>query len=346
MDKLRACILSLGLIVSGVLAQSFPSKVCAPYLESWGTASPATLATTTGNKYYTLAFIISNGTAPYWDGTMALSTNKYVTDIANLRAQGGDVIISFGGSAGIELAQACTSVSTLQAAYQQVITKYTLRWMDLDIEGASIADNASITRRNQALKNLQTANPGLRVSYTLPVMPDGLDRFGIALLSDAKTNGVRVDIVNVMAMDYGTCNIDMGQAAISAASSTKTQLATLGLTSKVGITPMLGVNDVACENFTLANAQAVLTYANANSYIGFLGFWAMGLDPNHSYLNIFKQFNSTSAVIAMAPVRGVSVQPATKVYDILGRIQAPSHKAFSARESIYLRGNGFILKIR
>lgn len=330
-------------------ANDFPSKVCAPYVESWGNLSISALATGTGNKFYTLAFIISNSTAnsaPYWDGTMPLSDNKYVSDIAGLRAQGGDVIISFGGASGMELAQVHTSVSSLQSAYQQVITKYNLKWMDLDIEGAFIADATTINRRNQALKNLQAANPGLKFSYTLPVMPEGLTQDGLNLLSNAKSNGVQVDIVNVMAMDYGSCNIDMGQAAINAASNTRNQLSTLGVSSRIGITPMIGVNDVSCENFTTANAQAVVNYANANSYIGFLGFWAMDADGNHAYLNIFKTFNAPAAVIPVMS-KGISfVHQKPGIYDIMGRITTHSNGPFSVEKSITINGSKYILKIK
>jgi len=328
----------------------FPSKVCAPYVECWGSLSVSSLATSTGNKFYTLAFIISNGTAnsaPYWDGTMPMSDDKYVSDIAALRAQGGDVIISFGGASGSELAQVYTSATALQAAYQQVITKYGLKWMDLDIEGAFIADATAIDRRNQALKNLQAANPGLKVSYTLPVMPEGLTQDGLNLLSNAKTNGVQVDIVNVMAMDYGACNIDMGQAAINAATNTHDQLNNLGISSRIGITPMIGVNDVSCENFTTANAQAVLNYANENSYIGLLAFWAMDADANKSYLTIFKAFN---APVEAAPViaRVVSAEPQKKTgtYDILGRLITQSRGALMLQKSINVNGNNYILKIK
>jgi Glycosyl hydrolases family 18 len=334
--------------VSGSV-QDFPGMVCAPYVECWGNLSVSTLAASTGNKFYTLAFIISNSTAnsaPYWDGSMPLSDNKYVTDIANLRAQGGDVIISFGGASGSELAQVYTSASALQAAYQQVITKYGLKWMDLDIEGAFIADAAAINRRNQALKNLQAANPGLKVSYTLPAMPEGLTQDGLNLLSNARSNGVQVDIVNVMAMDYGSCNVDMGQAAINAASNTRTQLATLGVSAKIGITPMIGVNDVSCENFTTANAQAVVNYANANSYIGFLGFWAEDADANHNYLNIFKTFN---APIAVVPVMSKALSLAHQragIYDAMGRIATPSNRPFSVEKTITVNGSRYILRIR
>ena len=160
--------------------------------------------------------------------------------------------------------------------------------MDLDIESGAESKTANIDRRNKALKNLQDANPGLRVSYTLGVDPSGLPQAQRALLANAKTNGTRVDTVNIMAMDYGTCNIDMGQAAVMAATATHTQLQTLGTTSQVGVTPMIGVNDTTCENFTTANATALVTFAQDNDYINLLAFWAVGADKNHSYLNIFK----------------------------------------------------------
>lgn len=48
--------------------------------------------------------------------------------------------ISFGGEAGSELARTCTSVSQLEAAYQQVISAYGVNKIDFDIEGAAIAN--------------------------------------------------------------------------------------------------------------------------------------------------------------------------------------------------------------
>lgn len=50
---------------------------------------------------------------------------------------------------------------------------------------------------------LQAANPGLTISYTLPVLPTGLTPNGVALLANAVQRGVRVDVVNIMTMDYG-----------------------------------------------------------------------------------------------------------------------------------------------
>jgi hypothetical protein len=270
---------------------NFPAHVSAPYLETWNNVSLTGLATATGHKFYTLAFMISGGgCAATWNGDTPLSSNKFVTDLANLRAMGGDVIISFGGASGVELGDACGTVETLQAAYQAVVTKYALKWIDLDIESGAESKMAAVDRRNKALKNLKDANPGLRVAYTLAVDPSGLPQAQRNLLANAKTNGLNVDVVNVMAMDYGSCNIDMGKAATDAATATRAQLKTLGLTSAVGVTPMVGVNDTKCETFTTGNATTLVDFANASDFVDLLAFWAVGADGNHAYLNIFKSF--------------------------------------------------------
>ena len=58
----------------------------------------------------------------------------------------------------------------------------------------------------------------------MPVLPTGLDASGLNVLQTAKNDGVRIDVVNVMAMDYGEAvdnNGQMGQDAISAAVATE-----------------------------------------------------------------------------------------------------------------------------
>src|SRR5205807_2486801 len=61
----------------------------------------------TGQKYYTLAFIISDREGfPAWDGSsdLRIGTKYYASQVQALRAAGGDVLISFGGEAGTEIA--------------------------------------------------------------------------------------------------------------------------------------------------------------------------------------------------------------------------------------------------
>jgi chitinase len=277
--------------VAGPVA-NFPPRFAAPYVETWNDNNLANLANSTGHKFYTLAFMLNGGSCnPMWNGDTSLTGNNYGNYINGLRSLGGDVMISFGGADGTELGLACGTVASLQAAYQKVINQFKLTWVDFDIESGAESDGASVDRRNQAIRNLQAVNPALRVSYTLAVDRGGLPSDDLNLLRNAKANGARVDVVNIMAMDYGPCYSDMGQAAIDAANATRSQLASIGLAAKVGVTPMTGINDVTCENFTTANAQQLESFAQASTFVTTLGYWALGRDPSHAYLNIFHQFH-------------------------------------------------------
>ncbi len=265
----------------------------------------------TGHQYYALAFVLANAGActPAWDGTHLMAENYYSGEINALRAAGGDVIAVFGGAGGSDLASVCSNVSALQAAYQAVLNQYQITWIDLNIEGWMVNNTSAIDRLNKAVYGLQIANPNLRVSYTLPVVPSGLPPSERNVLSNARSNGVQIHYVNVMTMNYGPAGIDMGQAAIDAATNTYNQLVSLGVPAQVGITPMIGQNNTQGEIFHLSDAQQLLTYARANSYVGWLSFWSIGRDngscagqtdasamcsglsqSNYAFTNIFKAF--------------------------------------------------------
>jgi len=200
--------------------------------------------------------------------------------ISALRAAGGDVIISFGGASGIELGQACSSAAAVQAQYQEVINKYGVKMLDFDIEGAPIADTAAVNRRNTALAGLQSANSGLVISYTLPVLPSGLTQDGINLMVNAKSHGVKVAVLNLMAMDYGSSfNPNaMGQNAIDAVNNTVAQMTANGISVNMGITPMIGRNDVSPEVTTLNDAQQIVNFANGNSRVTRVAMWSVARD--------------------------------------------------------------------
>jgi hypothetical protein len=75
----------------------------APYLyEGWGSPpNPADIMSATGVKWFTLAFVLSNGTCnPQWDGSRPLTGGVDQSTVNAIRAAGGDVIPSFGGYAG------------------------------------------------------------------------------------------------------------------------------------------------------------------------------------------------------------------------------------------------------
>ena len=129
----------------------------------------------TGQKYFTLAFVVSDPHGnPSWGGVTAMEDNWFLDQINYIRGVGGDVIISFGGANGTELALAIDNVADLQTAYQSVIDRYDLKWVDFDIEGLAVGHRDSIDRRNKAVTGLQAANPNLKIAYCLPVLPQGL----------------------------------------------------------------------------------------------------------------------------------------------------------------------------
>jgi hypothetical protein len=268
---------------------AIPGEYFAPYSDVTIGSSLQTVTQSTGQKYYTLAFITGNGCNAEWAATIPLNqTGTYLphldSDIQYIRSQGGDVIISFGGQAGQELAQTCSSASSLQAQYQAVINQYSVTHLDFDIEGGEQGDSTTYDRRNTALAALQQANPGLTISFTLPSATTGLLSDSLGLLNNAVSHGVSFSIVNLMTMDYGSADSQMGQEAINAANGLHSELQDIfpaksssQLWAMVGITPMIGQNDSAGEIFSLSNAQQVLSFAQSNK-IGELAFWEVSRD--------------------------------------------------------------------
>ncbi len=278
------CSFSLGIISGQTGTPIAPAAMFAPYVDMSKLANTLPqIQAASGIKTLTLAFIVSgNGCVPAWGGTVPVSTDTSIAaGIGKLTEAGGAVIIAFGGYDGTDLGQSCTDVQSLQAAYQAVIDKYKAKVLDFDVEHTAIEDPVSIDRRSQALKALVAANPGLRINYTLPATPAGLTDLSVNVIKSAVKFGTPVAIVNLMAMDYGfpVPVGAMGPNAVAAAASAICQLKSSGSNARVGITPMIGVNDSAGETFTLDDAQVVLNYARANrNSIALLSFWSVGRD--------------------------------------------------------------------
>ncbi|MER5749747.1 cellulose binding domain-containing protein [Streptomyces sp. NPDC002088] len=242
-------------------------------------------ATATGVKNYNLAFVTDGGgCTPKWGGVTDLASDAVAAQIGALRAKGGDVRVSFGGASGSELATTCSSADALATAYGKAVDAYNLTKVDFDVEGGALPDTAANTRRAQAIAKLQQQHPNLDVSFTLPVMPEGLTQDGVNLLSNTKQNGVTISTVNIMAMDYGASySGDMGTYAEQAATATQAQVkSVLGLSDSaawktVAVTPMLGVNDVASEIFKVDDATQLVDFAKSKG-LGWLSMWSATRD--------------------------------------------------------------------
>lgn len=268
------------------------SKNIAPYVDACAFPTPSLsgYSKESGLKYYTLAFVTADPKgAPAWGGTVPLESQYMLDQIRAVRASGGDVSISFGGANGTELASAIKDVNALVDAYSRVIDLYTLRQVDFDIEGGAVADASSVTRRNKALALLSAKYPDLKISYCLPVLPTGLTADGVALVKSAKACGVPVDTWRCMSMDFGDSAAPnpkgkMGDYVIQSAQSTKAQVEAAGYANpNVGVIPMIGVNDVESEVFTLSDAVKVRDFFNATPWMTYVGFWSVNRDrPGHN----------------------------------------------------------------
>lgn len=216
-----------------------------------------------------------------WGSQSSFSVDQawgvHLTD--KLRANKIGYVISFGGASGEDISKACTEAQLI-AAYEQVIKTYQPRGLDFDIENGS----ANVAKVMTALKQVQTNHPALHISFTLPVLPEGLTYSGEDIVKQATAINLNYS-VNIMAMDYGSAYpSDMGDYAIQAANNLFAFLKNLypakteqDLWKMVEVTPMIGVNDVNVEQFTLSDADILLAYAQKNN-LNSLSIWSISRD--------------------------------------------------------------------
>ncbi|WP_310436831.1 chitinase [Streptomyces sp. 3330] len=298
------CLFALA--VTGCSAGSDGTSDAAPPTESEQASSPSpspsATSSSTGPSYapyvsaveanandsagspstYNLAFVISGGSGctPKWNGTNAIGDSAVKSRIAALTASGSTVRVSFGGASGKELAATCDSVSELAQAYGEALDAAGSTQADFDIEGDELTDSDSVALRSQAIAALQEERPEVEVSFTLPVMPSGLDSDSLALLTSANKYDVQVSTVNLMTMNYGESYAgDMGGYAITSATAAQAQLKKVfGTTDAdawkgMALTSMIGTNDVDNETFSLADAAEVRTFAEEKG-ISWVSMWS------------------------------------------------------------------------
>jgi hypothetical protein len=281
-------------------AVPLPAHVYAPYFETWTSDAITTIAQQSGARYFTLAFLETLGKTSCtlaWNGSSSqtVAAGRYLTDIQSLRGLGGDVIPSFGGwsadQGGTEIGDSCKDPAAIASAYEQVVTSYDVTRLDMDIEGRSLTKLAGIDRRNKAIKLLQdwAAAHGrtVQIQYTLPTSAHGLEPSVVAVLQNAVTNGVRIDVVNPMVFDYyDRVTTDMGGAAVNASNGLHVELHALlpaktdaQLWAMQGATIMNGLDDYPrrTEVTDLADAQQLLGFARTAG-MSTLSMWAIQRD--------------------------------------------------------------------
>lgn len=249
-----------------------------------------------------LAFIVADkddSCEPTWGTFYTLDTAASDLDldrrIEQLRIVGGNVRVSFGGAFNDELSVVCTDDDKLRDAYLKVIDRYKLQSIDLDIEGAALSDEEGNARRGRAIKSVQEAEAAqgrkLDVWLTLPTDTNGLTEIGRKALAATLAAGVDLSGVNAMAMNFGGSKLeteDMSNAAEKAGLRLQRQIkdayADIGeplseeeAWFKVGVTPMIGQNDITTEKFTIGDAKSLNAWALEKG-IGLLSMWSLNRD--------------------------------------------------------------------
>jgi chitinase len=324
---------------SSSAAAGFPAHYSAPYLQISDSDAGDMAADmgASGDKYYTLAFLTpQSGCTPVWEAS-GDGVGAFSSQIGALQAAGGNVIISFGGESGGELAQTCTSVSALTAAYDKVVTTYNVSRLDFDIEGSTLSDTSSNTRRNQALAALQAEDPSVQVDYTLAVAPNGLPSAELGLLQNAQSEGVKVSVVNLMTMDFGDGQNALNDAT-SAAAATAGQLSSLyGISTSqaygmMGLTPIAGQNDDD-EYFSQSNASSLEGFA-ASKGVQELSFWEVDQYDKPTGYAYSKIFNGiTGGGTSHAPAESAQSASATPTASTSGSASASAAPSASASGS-------------
>ncbi len=240
-----------------------------------------------------LGFVVAGrGCQPSWGSAYTLaqadSSLNLSSRIAQYRSEGGDVIISFGGRDHEDLAQACPTVGSLTAAYEQVVSRYRPSLIDFDVEGAALNDPASMRRRAAAVAALVRARGGSRhlgVWITVPAGPGGLPHAAIEVAQTLLADKVVPAGINVMTMDFGQTEPSMARAVLSVATAAQAQVNELfqqygvrgGLGSRFGVTVMIGENDTPGENLSVAGATQVAGAASARRW-GRVSMWSLNRD--------------------------------------------------------------------
>jgi chitinase len=301
MRNLRRTVLALlgaGALVLGAAglagAQSAPTAAtlaavdpvtASPYLYlGWGNPpDPVSVMRATGIKSFTMAFVLSDGgCSPKWDGTRPITGGADQSAIDNIRAAGGDVIVSFGGWSGNKLGEHCSDANALAGAYQQVIDALRLRAIDIDIENTEFTTPTVQDRVLGALKIVKQDNPAVKVVVTFGTTTTGPDANGQRLVRRGAELGAGVDVWSVMPFDFSSGG-DMAAYTAGAVDGLAAQVkSAFGVSDDqayrmVGLSSMNGTTDNPGELVSLADFNSILGYARQHHLARF-SFWSVNRD--------------------------------------------------------------------
>ena len=236
-----------------------------------------------GVKALTLAFATGECGAERWDG---LDSDSMVNaTLTKLQRSNIDYVISTGGADDVFT---CSS----EQGMEKFIARYNspqLVGLDFDIEAGQseqVIDNL--------VKQIHIAtqrHPHLRMSFTLTALasttPDqpALNAHGALVMKAIARMGLKNHFVNLMVMNFGeakpeNCVVEGTRCAMAASAIVVAQNFAREYRmplQRIELTPMIGVNDLVDNIFTLSDAQKLASYVHSND-LGGLHFWSLNRD--------------------------------------------------------------------
>lgn len=236
-----------------------------------------------GVKALTLAFATGECGAERWDD---LSARQMVdAQLKKLLRARVDYVISTGGADGVFTCSSEQGMEKFIAHYDS----HRLIGFDFDIEASQSEEVI-----NNLIKQIHGASqrhPHLRMSFTLatvsatePGRPT-LNAHGAMVMKAIERVGLKNYFINLMVMNFGeatpeNCVVEgkrcaMAASAIAVARNfAKEYLVPL---QQIELTPMIGVNDLVENVFTLSDAQKIASFVHVND-LGGLHFWSLNRD--------------------------------------------------------------------
>jgi hypothetical protein len=289
---MRRLSLALGMLCLAGAVHAAPGFVFSPYkhlAQGRGdghvihTADGAPYATAGGQGALTWAFANGECGSEKWGDQSADDVAR--ANVAAFDAARIGYIVSTGGQGGLFT---CGS----DEGMGRFLTRYASAHfigVDFDIEENQTA--AQVEELVRHVKAAQAKWPTLRWSFTVATFAAsdgsrrGLNATGEVVVAAIRKAGLQDAVLNLMVMDYGAADVkacvvkegrcDMGASALQAVRNVHEKYG--WPYAQIEVTPMPGMNDVAANDFTLADAAVVADAVRAMGLAG-LHYWSLDRD--------------------------------------------------------------------
>ncbi|MGL5346263.1 MAG: glycosyl hydrolase family 18 protein [Peptostreptococcaceae bacterium] len=373
----------------------WPSQVNAPFADmtAWnngdfsnnGALNLNKIAQDTGVKFFNLGFIqstggVANGKVNWGWGGHELLSERHIDNaqyqgikkaIKDIREIGGDITISLGGLNGVAPWEVTQDVDTLYNTYKEIVQGYGLTRLDLDIEDGA-TNKAHNIANAKAIKKVQDET-NVDIVLTLAVMPTGLTSVQLDVLEAYLSQGVDVEVVNIMTMCYGVSVPDYAVGSVQAVDNTMMQVkeyfkkyANVELSNeqayrKIGTTPSVGFEGSAHPIFDVEDTRMVVDHAIEKG-IGMVSMWSInrdskaqdnqGINNAYEHTNLMKKFGEESTTpepeVNQAPVfKGIEDKTINlgDNFDKLAGVTASDKEDGDLTSKITVKGNVDINKV-